>query len=124
MSRILVVDDAAGSRETLATILRGEGYETDCARNGAEGLARLKAHKPDLVLLDHMMPEVDGLTFLASIRRFPKWKSLPVILFTGVTDKSALSQAKMLGVADCFCKGAIKMPELLGCVKKHVPPGD
>jgi CheY-like chemotaxis protein len=120
MSRILVVDDTANSRETLATILRGEGYDTDCARNGAEGLVRLKAAKPDLILLDHMMPEVDGLTFLASIRRFPKWKDLPVIMFTGSSDKRCHNEARKLGVREYFVKASMKVPELLGSVKKHV----
>src|SRR4051794_15923114 len=86
MSRILIIEDAAPSREAMARLLRRQGYDTACASNGVEGMASLRQQKPDLVLLDHMMPEVDGLTFLAGVRRFPKWKDLPVIMFTALQD--------------------------------------
>src|SRR5690349_17821665 len=88
MGRILIVDDAPASREAMSRLLQREGYETCVAGNGEEGIMQLKAKHPDLVLLDHMMPKVDGLTFLAQIRRFPKWKALPVIMMTGLKDKS------------------------------------
>ena len=82
----------------------GEGYQTATARNGAEGLVRLKESKPDLILLDHMMPEVDGLTFLAGIRRFPKWKNLPVIMLTGIKDKTHERKAQTLNISDYLVK--------------------
>ncbi|HZK82386.1 MAG TPA: response regulator, partial [Humisphaera sp.] len=98
MNRILIIDDMAVSRDVMARLLQRQGYVTDTAHNGAEGLVRLKQNKPDLILLDQMMPEVDGLTFLAGIRRFPKWKELPVIMFTGVKDRSCHMKAQTLGV--------------------------
>jgi CheY-like chemotaxis protein len=123
VSRILIVDDVPASREALVRILRQEGYEVSSARNGAEGLVRLKDKKPDLVLLDNMMPEVDGLTFLAGIRRFPKWKNLPVIMFTGLQEKTAQQRAQGLGVKEYLLKAKYSIPELLEMVRKHVPPG-
>src|ERR687889_2936017 len=98
MSRILIVDDLVSSREALGKLLQREGFEVAGARNGAEALQRLKDGGVDLILLDHMMPEVDGLTFLSGIRRFPKWKNLPVIMFTGVKDRSCHSRAQGLDV--------------------------
>src|SRR5205085_1373743 len=86
MSRILIVEDLVAGREAMAKLLQREGYDVAGARNGAEALARLKEGGIDLILLDHMMPEVDGLTFLSGIRRFPKWKNMPVIMFTGLKD--------------------------------------
>jgi CheY-like chemotaxis protein len=122
LSRILIVDDAPVSREAMARMLQREGYQTDTARNGAEGLVRIKQNKPDLILLDQMMPEVDGLTFLAGIRRFPKWKELPVIMLTGVKDRSCYMKAKTLGVKECLDKGEYTANELLEYVQKHVTP--
>src|SRR5687768_17454178 len=119
MRRILVVDDMLASREALARILGQHGYETIQAMNGAEALALLKKNKIDLIMLDQMMPEVDGLTFLAGIRRFPKWKHLPVIMFTGVKDRSCHSRAQGLDVKEFLVKGEYDPRELIGLIEKH-----
>ena len=120
MSRILIVDDASNARESLAKLLRMEGYETSIAGCGTDALTRLKETKPDMILLDHMMPEVDGLTFLAGIRRFPKWKHLPVIMFTGVKDKSCHSRAQGLEVKEFLVKGEYDPKELIKLLDKHL----
>jgi len=122
MSRILIVDDAPVGREALAKWLQREGFETSTARNGAEGLVRLKEAKPDLILLDHMMPEVDGLTFLAGIRRFPKWKSIPVIMMTGIHDNIHRMKANTLQVNEYLVKNEYTPQELLTHIRKHLAP--
>lgn len=124
MSRILIVDDMAASRQGMAKLLDREGYETHCAFNGAEALAKLKTIKPDLILLDQMMPEVDGLTFLSNIRRFPKWRAIPVIMLTGNRDRSHVMRARTLGVGDhdYLIKAEFTMPQLLERVREHVAP--
>jgi CheY-like chemotaxis protein len=124
MSRILIVDDMAASREAMVKLLEREGYQTITAFNGAEGLAKLKSERPDLILLDHMMPEVDGLTFLASIRRFPRWKAIPVIMLTGNKDRSHVMRAKTLGVGDgdYLIKAEFTIPQLLDRVREHIAP--
>lgn len=124
MSRILIVDDMLASRESLARLLQQRGYITDMAHNGAEGLVRLKQNKPDLILLDQMMPEVDGLTFLAGIRRFPKYKDLPVIMMTGVKDRSCHMKAQTLGVKECLTKTEFTGPQLLEYVRKYLPKSE
>jgi CheY-like chemotaxis protein len=118
MSKILIVDDAPVSREALAKWLQKEGFETATARNGAEGLVRLKESKPDLILLDHMMPEVDGLTFLAGIRRFPKWKNLPVIMMTGMKDSMHHRKAETLNVSGYLVKTEFTLPDVVRHIRK------
>jgi CheY-like chemotaxis protein len=120
MSRILIVDDAPAGREAMAKWLQKEGFEIATARNGAEALARLKDSKPDLIVLDHMMPEVDGLTFLAGIRRFPKWKTLPVIMLTGIKDKQHSLKAQTLNVNEYLVKSEYNPPDLLAQIRKHL----
>ena len=122
MRRILIVDDAPMSRNAMARLLQQEGYETSLAANGAEALAKLKSLKPDLIVLDHMMPEVDGLTFLSGIRRFPKWKNLPVIMFTGLKDRNHLMKAQTLGVKEYLVKSEYTMQDLVGLIRKHLQP--
>jgi CheY-like chemotaxis protein len=121
LNRILIIEDMAVSREATTRLLQRRGYKVDCAMNGAEGLVRLKQNKPDLIILDQMMPEVDGLTFLAGIRRFPKWKDLPVIMLTGNKDRSCYMKAQALGVKECLTKGDFSGDELLDIVEKHLP---
>ena len=123
MGRILIVDDAPASREAMSRLLQREGYETCVAGNGEEGIMQLKAKHPDLVLLDHMMPKVDGLTFLAQIRRFPKWKTLPVIMMTGMKDTSHKMKATALGVEEYVVKTETSPPDLVGQVKRLLPVG-
>jgi CheY-like chemotaxis protein len=113
MHRILIVDDVPLGRDAIARLLRMEGYRTTVARNGAEALVKLKEQIPDLILLDHMMPEVDGLTFLSGIRRFPKWRGLPVMMFTGNRDKTAQRQAEALKVTDYIVKAEVTPREIL-----------
>ena len=122
MTKILIVDDAPAGREALAKWLQREGFETATARNGAEGLVRLKESKPDLILLDHMMPEVDGLTFLAGIRRFPKWKSMPVIMMTGIKDRAHHMKAQTLNVSEYLVKNEYTPRQLIDLIRKHVSP--
>jgi CheY-like chemotaxis protein len=120
MSRILIVDDASNARESLAKVLRMEGYETSIAGCGTDALTRLKETKPDMILLDHMMPEVDGLTFLAGIRRFPKWKELPVIMVSGLKDRQCQMKAHTLGVREYLVKSEFTIDELLVYIQKHL----
>ena len=120
MSRILIVDDASNSRETLAKLLRIEGYETSVAGSGTDALTRLKQTKPDMILLDHMMPEVDGLTFLAGIRRFPKWKDLPVIMMSGLKDRQCQMKAHALGVREYLVKSEFTTTHLLERIQTHL----
>ena len=122
MTKILIVDDAPTGREALAKWLQREGFETATARNGAEGLVRLKESKPDLILLDHMMPEVDGLTFLAGIRRFPKWKRMPVIMMTGIKDRAHHMKAQTLNVSEYLVKNEYTPRDLLELIRKHIAP--
>ena len=120
MSTILIVDDAPASREAMAKYLQREGFDVATARNGAEGLVRLKEAKPELIVLDHLMPEVDGLTFLAGIRRFPKWRQLPVIMMTGMKDAMLHRKAESLNVSEFLVKSEFTLPDLVQHIRRHL----
>lgn len=81
MKRILVIDDEPTISETLRDILTGEGYEVDTAANGAEGLARIHEARPDLVLLDVMMPVLDGFGVLERLAQQSQSRP-PVVLMS------------------------------------------
>jgi len=85
MSRwILVVDDSATVRMSLGRCLRDEGYTVVEAEDAAAGFARVAEHRPDLILLDLMMPGMNGPQFLRSLRENPAYSDVPVIVITGV----------------------------------------
>jgi len=79
---ILIVEDNEVERGWLATVLRREGYVVTTAVDGGEGLAYLRADRPDLVLLDMIQPGQDGWAFLTGRRREPRLSAVPVILVT------------------------------------------
>jgi len=121
MGRILIVDDVAASRDAMARLLKKQGYETASAANGEEAISQLRKADTDLILLDHLMPKVDGLTFLAQIRRFPKWKSMPVIMMTGLNDQAHRMKAAALGVSEYVLKADVPPSELMKRIVNLVP---
>ncbi len=82
MSRILVVDDEKDVVELLKFLLEKDGYQVTTAFNGKEGLAAATAQKPDLVLLDVMMPEMDGYTVQTQLLDNPATRAIPIIILT------------------------------------------
>lgn len=121
MSLILVVDDHAATREPLAKLLRYEGYETAVAANGAEALEALRERKPDLVLLDLLMPKMDGLAFLDEASREPHGAEVPVIVVTGGMSVAQVRRAgTMPGVVDVMSKARFTVDGLLTRIRAHL----
>lgn len=81
-AKILIVDDEPLNVDLLEQQLEEQGYETCAARNGIEALEKLSEYQPDLMLLDWMMPGMDGIEVLAQLRADPRWRALPVIMLT------------------------------------------
>src|SRR5262245_37154215 len=82
--RVLVVDDESMVRETLGNVLADEGYIVDLAIDGADALAHVHAARPDAILLDLMMPGMNGRQFLRQLRDDPAYASVPVLIMTAV----------------------------------------
>jgi DNA-binding response OmpR family regulator len=82
--RVLVVDDEPMVRETLGQVLTEEGYLVDLAVDGESALEHVRAAKPDAILLDLMMPGMNGRQFLQALRGVPEWANVPVLLMTAV----------------------------------------
>ena len=81
-ARILIVDDDADARHVLLAHLEDEAYECRQATNGKEALVAMEEFMPDLVFLDLMMPEMDGMTFLSHVRAEPRFQWMPVVVVT------------------------------------------
>ena len=117
MSKILVVDDSSLIRQCVAKLLEHAGHTAQTAANGKEAWAMLYAGVPDLIVLDLMMPQMDGLTFLRLLRHNHFWNETPVIVLTGHADEEhMLDQAREMGVSDVIFKGTSAIESLLNRV--------
>jgi CheY-like chemotaxis protein len=98
---VLVVEDDDNLRELVSLALLDEGYQVAAARNGADGLERLREHQPDVILLDVQMPVMDGPTFAEHYRRMPP-PHAPIVVYTAAG--SARRWAERIRAAACLDK--------------------
>jgi signal transduction histidine kinase/CheY-like chemotaxis protein len=117
---IMLVEDDPVNRDLLRQILEKEGWTVTEAENGRIALQLLEKDLPELILLDLMMPELDGFELIAELRQRPEWRSLPVVVITA-KDITPEEHLKLKGtVAQIFQKGAFSREELLTEVKNLV----
>jgi CheY-like chemotaxis protein len=122
---VLIVEDDPGTRELLRKTLEKAGWGVAEANNGRRGLEQLEETQPDLILLDLMMPEMDGFEFVDQVRKRTEWRSIPVVVVTAKSltqeDRERLSG----GVKRILQKGSYSRDELLDEVRRlvsiHVP---
>ena len=104
--RILAIDDNADIRELIAFILRRENYEVTTASNGMAGLEMIKGAKPDLIILDVVMPEFSGYDVLNAVRsdKSSKVRDIPVLMITSKSSTDDIDQALELGATAYIVK--------------------
>ena len=116
MKRVLVVDDERQITRMLRMALLGAGYAVDIAGDGAEALQRFEAQRPDLVITDLVMPEMDGLELTRAIRQIAQ---TPIIVLS-VRDADAMKVAALDEGADDYLTKPFSMPELQARVRVHL----
>ena len=114
--RLLVVDDTPLNLKLLADLLTANGYEVDTAASGEEGLAKVASFRPDLVLLDVMMPGMSGYDVCQRLRADAETETLPVVLVTALDPEQERVKGLEAG-ADDFLSKPVNRPELLARVK-------
>jgi CheY-like chemotaxis protein len=114
---VLVVDDDAGLQETLQAALEFEDYEVVVAEDGLVALEKLSAVTPDLILLDIMMPRMDGYAFAKELQRRGLRASIPVVILTA--DGRARQKAAQIG-ADGYIEKPFDIPDFLDEVARHI----
>ncbi len=121
--RVLVAEDYAATREMLGRMMEKEGWAVSEAENGRVALERIAVEKPDLILLDLMMPEMDGFQFVSELRNNEAWRSIPIVVITSkdITDEDRL---RLNGYVQAILeKDAHTREELLGEVRDLVAAG-
>ena len=121
MTEILVVEDDEAIRGLLAEVLRDDGYDVGEAANGVEALAYLDDHKPDLIVLDLMMPVMDGWTFVEECHRHEYCRDIPIVVTSASHDLPRTSERlRAYGVRTCLAK-PFDVEGLLALVERYAP---
>jgi len=104
VKRILVVDDEPGQVMVVSKFLKHNGYEVITANDGLECIAKSENELPDLILLDNVMPNMDGQTALGKLRASEKTKDIPVIMVTALSDEENIAGAQKGGAVEYVVK--------------------
>lgn len=124
MTEILVVEDDEAIRGLVTEVLREDGYEVSEAANGAEALAYICDHRPDLIVLDLMMPVMDGWTFVEECRRNTDCSEVPIVVTSASHDLSGTAERlRSFGVRTCLAK-PFDVDGLLALVERYAPSPD
>jgi DNA-binding response OmpR family regulator len=118
--RILFVEDDDALASVYLVRLEGEGFEVHRVANGEDALAAAVSFKPDLVLLDVMMPKISGFDVLDILRNTPDTANLKVVMLTALSQESDKKRAQDLGVDDYLVKSQVVITEVIDRIKKHL----
>lgn len=115
---ILVVEDDKFLRELIAQKLIKENYEVSEAIDGEQGIKKIKEEKPDLILLDLILPGIDGFEVLARMKKDSELSSIPVIIFSNLGQKEDVERGLKLGASDYLIKAHFTPGEIIEKIKK------
>ena len=120
--KILLVEDDKFLGKMLGKMLESHNYEVVLAGNGREGLLKASNSNPNLILLDIMLPDIDGFDVLETIRQDEKIKKIPVIIISNLGQPEDMQQGKSLGAKDYLVKSDMSLDEVVAKVRKYLPP--
>ncbi|MBT3292943.1 response regulator [Candidatus Peregrinibacteria bacterium] len=111
--KILLIEDSDLQATVFTFELKNQGHEVLRARDGAEGIEKIKSEKPDIVLLDIIMEGMDGFSLLAEREKNEELQGVPIIMLTDLRDPSDIENAKAMGASDYFVKNKMQIDELI-----------
>jgi len=115
---ILLVEDDSFFRKFYAQKLTEKGYQIEEAGDGVEGLEKIRTKKPDIVVLDIIMPNKDGFEVLEALSQDDSLKKIPVLVFSTLGQESDMEKAKKLGAVDFVNKSLFDLDELVAKIKQ------
>lgn len=117
---ILIVEDDKFLRDLISQKLLKEGYEVSTAVNGEEGIKKTKEKKPDLILLDLILPGIDGFEVLRRIKEDPVLAKIPVIVLSNLGQKEDIEKGLQLGAVDYLIKAHFTPSEIIEKIKNFL----
>ena len=121
MATVLMIDDVPLFRDVVLHALQRAGHQVACAANGAAAVEALKTIKPDLILLDLAMPEMNGLAFLKQLRADKALARTPVIVVSALSEAVEVKEAMKIGVQGHLLKSRFSLEQLIAMVQRVVP---
>lgn len=118
MSTILVVEDEVQLRRILTEKLSSEGFEVSGAVDGLEGIEKAIQNHPDLILLDLLMPKIDGIAALEKIRSDSWGKDVPVLILTNLSEVDKVEKAKKLNISGYLVKSDWKLEDVVSKIRE------
>jgi len=122
MPHVLIIDDLAICRDPIELALKVHGFQTSTAASGREAFFAMDQARPDVVLLDVTMPEMDGLSVLRAIRRNPQFADLPVVLLTDRADSGTVLEAARHRISGYILKSSFTVAALMDTLTRCVSP--
>lgn len=116
--KVLIVDDEHAVRVALGDKLKSSGFEVKSAGNGISGLEKAFSGHPDLIILDILMPKMDGIEMLKRLRQDSWGKDVPVIILTNVSDYFQLEEALKIGITQFMVKAEWDLKDIVARVKE------
>lgn len=118
--RILIVDDEQDIRTYLSTLFEDQGFKTVQAKDGEEAMRIIETEPPDLITLDISMPEKSGVKFFREIKTSERWKNIPIIIVTGVSEdfKSFISSRHHIPAPEGFVPKPISAEDITDLARK------
>lgn len=120
IKKIFIIEDEKPLSEALVTRLKNVGFETETAFDGAEALEKLKTLTPDVILLDIILPKMDGFAVLEKIKEDIKIKDIPVIVLSNLGQDADIKRALEMGAVDYFVKTQHSLAEIVALIKTYL----
>jgi len=117
---ILIVEDDKFLRELIVRKVANEGFNVSEAIDGEEGIKKIKEEKPDMVLLDLILPGIDGFEVLSRMKEDPALSSVPVIILSNLGQKEDIEKGMKLGAIDYLIKAHFAPGEIINRIKTHL----
>ncbi len=117
---ILIVEDELSMQRAMKNKLEQAKYRVSTASDGAQGLEKIRADRPDLVLLDLIMPKLDGISVLREVKGDDKLRNLPVVILTNLSTGDKVAEAMQLGTFDFLVKANYSLDDVLRKVKDRI----
>jgi len=117
MAKILIVDDERQFNETLQARLAGNGYQIITAKDGEEGFEKVETENPDLIILDLMMPKIDGFEVCSTLKNDERHSNIPIIILSAKTQQEDFEKGEEVG-ADSYIEKPYEPSDLLAKIKE------
>ena len=118
--KVLIIDDDEALRTMYLERMKAEGFEVEIAPNGEKGLARVTDFKPDVIMLDVMMPKINGFAVLDILKTTPEYKNIPVIILSALIQPENKERAIKSGAADYLVKSEALPAQVVAKIKEAV----